>query len=124
MIFKLIFGNHPRGDIIYDPLTLVGLLLEAARQRVDFELTPFGAGHCNVYLDNFTPDDVDTVRRAREIGGEVVVVATEFITGDTFNDFPFGDGSEHYSDKAHWKSRHDSFLEVARMARAVWVAAD
>lgn len=127
MEFKIVFGNHHHGAVqIYDTLMLLKHGLESAGHKADLEpnLCP---GKTNILVEFFTWDFVDVLRDVAKVPGtELIVVATEYLTGETFNNF---DGlpldqitpqHSHYDDLRHWRKRYRTFREVLNHARAVW----
>ncbi|GAA5181672.1 hypothetical protein GCM10025771_29130 [Niveibacterium umoris] len=127
MEFKIIYGNHHHGAVqIYDTLMLLKHGLEAAGHKADLEanLCP---GKTNILIEFFTWDFVDVLRDvARVPGTEFIVIATEYLTGETFNNFDalpldqITPQHSHYDDLRHWRKRYRTFREVVSMARAVW----
>jgi hypothetical protein len=127
MEFKLVYGNHHHGAIqIYDTLMLIKHGLESIGHKVDLEqnMTP---GKTNILVEFFTYDFVEVAREFSNIPGtEFIIVATEFITGDTFNNFEGKSlgGSEdeqgQYAALRPWKKRFRTFGLVYELSRAVW----
>jgi hypothetical protein len=127
MEFKLVYGNHHHGAIqIYDTLMLIKHGLESIGHKVDLEknMTP---GKTNILVEFFTYDFVEVAREFSNVPGtEFIVVATEFITGDTFNNFEGNklEGTEdmqgQYAALRPWKKRFRTFGLVYELSRAVW----
>jgi hypothetical protein len=129
MEFKLVYGNHGKDPFhIMDTLLLVKLSLEALGHKADLEaqMTP---GKTNILLECFTYDFVEAMKEvARTPGTEFIIIATEFVTGDTFNDFSHVDEEpaldSHYDIPQYWRKRFRTFLLAQEKARAIWHLAD
>jgi len=129
MDFKLVYGNHGRDPFhIMDTLLLIKLSLEALGHKADLEerMIP---GKVNIMLECFTYDFVEAMKEIRKTPGtEFIIVATEFITGNSFNDFNSGDGEStrdsHYEVPEYWRKRFRTFLVAQEMTRAVWHLAE
>ena len=127
MEFKIIYGNHHHGAVqIYDTLMLLKHGLESAGHKADLEanLCP---GKTNILIEFFTWDFVDVLRDVAKVPGtEFIVIATEYLTGETFNNFDnlpldqITPQHSHYDDLRHWRKRYRTFREVLGHARAVW----
>jgi hypothetical protein len=120
MLFRLDLSNHGAPHNLEDFAELLRLLVEAAGHRFTRDADPAAAA---IFIECFGPDQaaaVDELARA----GPVVIVATEFVTGDTFNDFPAAGDLGHYGKRDYWRQRRDCFIVAARRARAVWCASD
>lgn len=131
MEFKLVYGNYGRSSTPFNPpvylndiLLLVKYGLEAAGHRVDLEyrLCP---GKTNILLENFTYDFIEEYKVCQRVPGtEFILIATDFITGNTFNDFGAssvpGGAAQIYEDQVYWLKRYTTFCLAAERARAVW----
>jgi hypothetical protein len=124
MKFKILFVHHDKGQFVEDFLVLIRLLLESVGQEVDYDHQVNYPGYCHIIVDDFDPEVPDVMRKVRERGSEWIVVATEFITGNTFNRWHDPSDTTHYSDPGYWQARFDLFVQTAAQARAVWVAMD
>ncbi|MCR9254776.1 MAG: hypothetical protein NXI16_01630 [Alphaproteobacteria bacterium] len=99
--------------------------IEAAGIDVDYALGfGAGAGTLNILVEPF--DDAvasQLLENKARSGNEYILVATEFLTGDTLNAFggPETADATHYSRDNTWRMRHDAFMKAASGARAVWV---
>lgn len=128
MEFKLVYGNHGKDPFhIMDTLLLVKLSLEALGHKADLEerMIP---GKTNILLECFTFDFVEAMKEVRQTPDtELIIIATEFITGDTFNAFGGNDEparDSHYEMPHYWRKRYRTFMAVQEQARAVWHLAD
>jgi hypothetical protein len=132
MDFKLVYGNHGRNPFhIMDTLLLVRFSLEALGHKADLEeqIVP---GKTNILIECFTAAYVETMREARQTPGtDFIVIATEFLTGQTFNDFEAaapqaqaGQAASHYDNADYWRERFQAFLAAQRETRAIWHLAD
>lgn len=129
MEFKLVYGNHGRDPFhIMDTLLLIKLSLEALGYKADLEerMIP---GKVNILLECFTYDFVEAMKEVRKTPGtEFIIVATEFVTGKSFNDFNSGDAEStrdsHYDVPEYWRKRFRTFLVAQEMTRAIWHLAE
>src|SRR5262245_17234686 len=90
MLFRLVFSNHLYVDHIEDHLTLLRLVIEAAGHQVEYDDVLHVTGCCNVVIENLDMPQAASLRAFAEQGGDIILVATEYITGGTFNNFPGG----------------------------------
>ncbi len=109
---KLVFGNHREPVAIVDFMTTLREGLAELGVRADYEPEPV-PGCLNVVLEGFSKRFTEKVER---LGADahLVIVATEFITNDTFNDFAF----EPRSVQSVVLGRAMSRLDKARRLRA------
>lgn len=129
MEFKLVYGNHGKNPFhIMDTLSLIKLGLESLGYKADLDerMIP---GKINIMLECFTYDFVEAMKEVRKTPGtEFIVVATEFVTGKSFNDFSNADEEStrdsHYDVPEYWRKRYRTFLLAQGMARAVWHLAE
>ncbi len=143
---KIVIGNHGVAAQIEDIVTTLAGGFAKLGVRTDYEVRPV-RGCMNVLIENFAKKftaEVESLRGAARF----IVVVTEFVTGDTFNDFsdrrsrPVIDWTRkhlrrvrhrwrkqlatgaivdpYYDEKTWWKKRYNRFLQIARMADAVW----
>lgn len=125
MEFKLVYGNHGKDPFhIMDTLLLVKYSLESLGHKADLEeyLTP---GKTNILLECFTYDFIEAYKEVKKTPGtEYLIIGTEYITGETFNDFcePADElrRHSHYEAPNYWKKRFKTFLLAQEHARAVW----
>lgn len=78
----------------------------------------------NILLEAFDSDYVTKLQKLKNSGGKIIVIATEFITKNTFNDFSDFIDTSYYSDKKYWKNRYENFLKVAQFADDIWHLSD
>ncbi|MCB1775983.1 MAG: glycosyltransferase [Candidatus Competibacteraceae bacterium] len=120
---KIIYENHGAGIHTADTLSMIcqGLELAGYRADIEKELAP---GHLNILLENFTDEFTERVLKLADTGTDFIIVATEFLTGNTFNDFresSFGLPRDvHYDNLAYWVKRHHNFQRLSERALAVW----
>ncbi len=126
MEFKLVYGNHNDDAVhMYDTLMLVKHGLASAGHKVDLSryMVP---GKINIIIEYFSYDFIEAAKSvAASSGTEFILIATEFITGDTFNLFEPVSGEdqficEHYNNLGSWKKRYLTFIKMYEMSRAVW----
>ena len=87
--YYFVFGNHASTRIIEDYFVILKECLQyclGETLQVSEEPVP---GHWNFYLENFNDKDIAVLRQAKErdAGTRVVCIATEYLTGGTFNRF-------------------------------------
>jgi hypothetical protein len=121
MKFNIYFNNHLHSLHVEDLMSLVRLLLEAAGHSGQYEIYIPGRSH--IFVENFSEGDVEIFRQSQAASGDNVIVATEYVTGETFNNFGATE-STHYADEKNWRERFRTFVACAQFARAIWVAAD
>lgn len=124
MEFKLVYGNHGRDPFhIMDTLLLIKLSLESLGYKADLEerMIP---GKTNILLECFTFDFIEAMKEVRQTSGtELIIIGTEFITGETFNNFNTADEptqDSHYDVPHYWRKRFRTFLAVQEHAHAIW----
>ncbi|HRY16249.1 MAG TPA: hypothetical protein P5330_10315, partial [Candidatus Competibacteraceae bacterium] len=120
---KIVYENHDTGIHIADTLLMMLWGLQGAGYRADIEreLTP---GYLNIMLENFNDQFTEKVLQLADQGTDFIIVATEFLTGSTFNDFrrSASDLTKdiHYDNSAYWVKRCHNFLRLSRSALAIW----
>ena len=127
MNFKLVYGNHGRNPFhIMDTLLLLRLSLEAAGHKADLS-EQIVAGTTNIIVECFNAEHVQQLALAKRTQGtDLIIVATEFLTGHTFNNFENKSRSKehttasHYSDNGYWSARFGAFMDAQLMARSIW----
>jgi len=82
-------GANPRH--VEDYLALLRLLVEAAGHQS--ENPPGSPGACHIFVEYFNRRHAAAIEEIRRAGAEVIIVATEFLTGQT------GDGEEVTGDR-------------------------
>lgn len=113
-------GNHGNSIGITD---LVGLLRNGLRDCghdpvISHQLMP---GHCNILIEHFVEEaHLRHLLESKTPGTRYIVVATELLTGSTFNQ-GLVQQHWHYGNHDYWKLRFDGFMVAARLAEAVWV---
>jgi hypothetical protein len=148
--YNLIFANHPDSRGVEDwILTLMGMLRAAGK---DVSLaTRFAPDAVNIVLECFDDEFTIEMECAAKRGCKIIAIATEYITGGTFNDFSerglfdriaLGVGKHKFgrsvlkrvfrnqwkrhcnqtNDFNYFSRRFVNFLKAAKMAQAVWVA--
>ncbi|MCB1918818.1 MAG: glycosyltransferase family 1 protein [Candidatus Competibacteraceae bacterium] len=120
---KIIYENHDTGIHIADTLLMLLWGLEGAGYRADIE-RELAPGHLNILLENFTDEFTDRALKLAHCGTDFIIVATEFLTGNTFNDFRKSASAlpkdAHYDNAAYWATRYRNFLRLSEYALAVW----
>jgi hypothetical protein len=121
--FRIIYSNHANLTHLEDYWVLLRMLVESAGHPVDYDYHLCVPGYCHIVVEGFAARHVAALEEMVRGGSELIIVATEYVTGQTFNDFSeTGYQHPHYSDRAYWQSRFQSFMACARHARAIWCA--
>lgn len=118
---RVVYGNHWNFGIhVSDTVRLIKCALEDIGFRVDIE-KDISDKSINIIIENFSDEYLNKVKSCYERGGRFIIVATEFLTVDTFNDFG-GDVNDksHYENKVYWQERFKNFLEVLKFSDAVF----
>lgn len=127
MIFKLIYGNHAaNGLAIVDTLMLIKHGLEELGHQAHLERN-ICPGHINIVTEFFTYDFLAHYEKSLDTPGtQFIIVATEYLTGETFNNFDnlkieqFSTLNSHYDNLTYWKKRFTTFEIAAKHAVAIW----
>jgi hypothetical protein len=121
MHVKIVYGNHWNFGIhVADTMLLLQKVFELAGYTADIE-RHFCPGYLNVLLEGFDDDFTAGVEKGLKAeGSRLLLVASEFLTGDTFNDFSRIAGDSYYSDRSYWSDRFKNFLRLEAHAVGVW----
>lgn len=116
MKFSIPYTNHGLYPVqIEDIVLLLKYSIESVPGNIVNLSMDIDTGACNIILENFSEHKF--LRSLVESSADYIIVATEFITNGTFNDFH---SSSDYGPYEWWKVRYDCFIEAAKLARAVW----
>lgn len=117
MHFKIVHANHK--EALQDLALHLKHSLECAGHSTEFT-GHVGGSDCHVVVENFSAEAAEQLAGAARSGVPMIVWGTEDVSGDTFNGAM--DGSHFlYGNRAYWKRRYDSFVVVARAAKAILV---
>jgi len=127
MIFKLVYGNHAaNGLAIFDTLHLIKHSLEELGHQAHFERN-ICPGHINIVTEFFTYDFMAHYDNALKTEcTQFIIIATEYLTGETFNNFDnlkieqFTSLDSHYDNLTYWEKRFATFELAAKNATAIW----
>lgn len=127
MIFKFIYGNHANfGNGIHDTMQLLKYGFEESGHELHFEQNVC-PGCTNIIVELFTYDFLQRcIDASKTPGTRFVIIATEFITGKTFNDFKTVDNTNnlvsvnHYEKRDYWLKRYTTFIKATELACSVW----
>ena len=124
MRFKINFVNHPDLTSLEDFRVLLRLLVESAGHQAEYDERPPTSGFCHIFLEGFTPDYADMLRAIKQAGSESIIVATEYVGKEGFNDFAEQEGTvPAYKDFVCLLARPLPGLQgLRRHARAIWCA--
>ncbi|WP_420547908.1 hypothetical protein [Curvivirga sp.] len=125
MHFKLIYENHWNfGLSVAETFLMLKYALENVGHRADIE-KEFCPGFINVVMENFDEEFLARINDQWTDDTKLIVIATEFLTGSTFNDI-YDDPEEreskrnHYQNKKLWQDRFDNFVKLAPRMSAIW----
>lgn len=127
MKFKFIYGNHANfGNGIHDTMQLLKYGFEESGHELHFEKN-ICPGHTNIIVELFTYDFLQRcIDASKTPGTRFVIIATEFITGETFNDFRVKNETNslvslnHYDHRDYWFKRYTTFTKATELACSVW----
>ena len=79
----------------------------------------------NIFMEYFDlPTAQKLVAAQKKAGLRFVVVATELLTENSFNNVGQDHSETPYSDLGYWQERFDAFKMVAEVAEAIWLMSD
>ncbi len=129
MKFKLIYENHGNFGIhVGDYFLYLKYALESLGHRADIEYA-FFPGEINVVLECFNDAFTEKVESSWVPGTAMIVIATEFLTGHTFNDI-YQDAAENQMASDHnqrrdfWQMRYTNFIRLMPRFSAIWHVSD
>ncbi|WP_067217234.1 hypothetical protein [Marinomonas gallaica] len=123
-VLKLVYGNHWNFGInIGDTLLLVKYALETCGLFADIEKEP-SPNHINILMENFNEEYIAKMSNIYKEGGRFIIIGTEFLTKNTFNNFEFEGDSSYYFDESYWSNRFNYFIKATEFAQAVWHFSD
>jgi hypothetical protein len=116
---NIVTGNHGDSPVHMEDIIRylicgfesLGLLVNINR-HISFNET-------NVIIECFNEHIVDVITSAMNRGTQFIIIATEHITGTTFNEFNI-EGSSHYEDRPYWNLRYQTFRQLADKCLAIW----
>lgn len=129
MHFKLVYENHGNfGLHISDHFLYLKYALESLGHRADIEYE-FCPGEFNIVMECFNDQFTEKVERLWSPGTEMIIVATEFLTGDTFNNiYQEEQSSTNRNDqnqrKDFWSMRYKNFIRLLPRCKAIWHFSD
>jgi hypothetical protein len=84
---NIYIGNHANPLYVEDWVYLLLISFRAAGYEATFSTTTLETDKLNIVLECFNPKSFDYFRERSVAGARSIVIATEFLTGDTFNCF-------------------------------------
>lgn len=125
MRFKLIYENHHHyGLHVSDIFLMIKYGLESIGHVADIE-HGFVPGCMNIMLECFSDEFIERLERSWTGKTGLIVIATEFLTGNTFNDI-YNESSEsagkddHNQRKDYWRNRYQNFVRILPYVKAIW----
>jgi len=120
-LFNLPYINHGEAPLmIQDLVSYVRLaLIEAGH---DVYVGPFVEPQAiNILIEGFSEATTNILLAYASMGVKIVIIASEVVTGGTFNDFKTTDnGAARYAPHRDWDERYWNFLKVAEACKTVW----
>ncbi len=129
MHFKLVYENHGNfGLHVGDYFIYLKYALESVGHRADIEYA-FAPGYMNIMLECFNDMVTEKIESSWTAGTGLIVIATEFLTGMTFNDIYLEDNasrlqSDHNQRHDVWQMRYNNFVSLLPRMTAVWHVAE
>lgn len=120
-IARLVHGNHSNNSVhLYDTICLIknffalsGIKVVLSKHIVPNELNILIENFCYNYIHG---ESFNNSLKYRDT--DFIVIATEFLTGETFNDFSIenpkiaNDKGSYYYNKPYWKRRYNCFKHI------------
>jgi hypothetical protein len=79
----------------------------------------------NVLVEHFTIEIAENILRIqKESGLRFVLVASELVTGDTFNNIGIDHSDTPYADSKYWQNRYNAFAMLVEGADAIWLVSE
>lgn len=129
MHFKLVYENHGNfGLHVSDHFLYLKYALESLGHRADIEYE-FCPGEFNIVMECFNDQFTEKVEKLWIEGTAMIIVATEFLTGDTFNNiYQEEQNSSNRNDqnqrKDFWSMRYKNFQRLLPKCTAIWHFSD
>jgi len=100
--------------------------LSLAGQVVGVSPTLFhNADLINVLLENFNVKTAENIIATHKNSGiRYVLVATELLTSESFNDVGSDQSNTPYADSNYWRERYTAFEMLAEYAEAIWLMSE
>jgi len=117
MKFNICLSNLRYRDSVGDKAMLVKFgLQEIGKYAIVSDLIL--DDHINVFFEGFEESFIEALNKDHP-RARTVIIATEWITGGTFNNFK-AQSQSTYDQKDRWQKRFDGFLHLAGRTEAVW----
>lgn len=125
MMFNLIYSNHGNAPShLEDWLAFVKCAIDDAGYGVRYS-DKVCLRSVNILIENFSNSGALELCEAAANGAKYILIATEFMTNGTFNDFSDDPTLDtHYSNAPYWLNRCMNFMLVASVSRAVWCVSE
>ncbi|MEX2614773.1 MAG: hypothetical protein WD767_01640 [Alphaproteobacteria bacterium] len=100
--------------------------LSLAGQTVGVSPTLFhNADLVNILVENFNIKTAENIISIKKNAGiRFVLVATELLTGSSFNDVGSDQSNTTYADLNYWQERYTAFAMLAEYAEAIWLMSE
>lgn len=117
---NLCYANHSNYAIIEDIVSYLRVAFVEAGYFFKIMPTVDKLAH-NIFLECFADEFANSLVTIVGDGVRVSIVATEAITGQTFNDFCFRNRNNGwYGNHEAWLNRYQNFMKVAAACKSVW----
>lgn len=116
---RITYDNHWNFGIhVADTIKLAQKMFSSVGFEVEIAKS-IDTSKINILIENFDDEYTEKVIQAHQQGAEFIVIATEFLTGATFNRFNDLDSEEHYDKKIYWQKRHGNFRKIAAISKLI-----
>lgn len=117
-------GNNPFAAMDFFKYFRNGLALAGINVSVTSSLV-HGPNTVNIFVEFFSLETARNLMKShKESGLRFILVATELIVGDSFNDIGSDQSNTRYSDVSYWQERYDAFTILAEGADAIWIMSE
>jgi hypothetical protein len=117
-------GTNPIGATDHFKYIRNGLSLAGVGVSVTTSLVQ-SANTVNIFVEHFSLEIAEQLAKAqKESGLRLVLVASELLTGDSFNNVGSDQSDTTYSDLSYWRERYDAFTMLAEGADAIWLMSE
>ncbi|WP_067099908.1 CgeB family protein [Marinomonas atlantica] len=116
----LVYGQHYRDKRIPECYFLLQhTLLHAGVSAALSSDMVMGAK--NIMVEGFTDENIETLTPLlQDTNTELYLIATEFLTGDSFNQFERDENNKsHYEIPEYWQNRYDNFCRVIEFCSGI-----
>src|SRR5271156_213942 len=110
---NIYIGNHGKSLYVEDWIHFLTLSFRAVGYEVSVSMKAIELDKVNLVLECFNESSFSYFRDKAKAGAKIILIASEFLTGNTFNDFS-GDRAVAASNDLEDKMRPWDYLKNAR----------